>query len=146
MKKILMLVLVSMFTLSFTTNAQDQRPPKGDGPRQMMSAKDRADRMAKDLSLTNDQKAKVQALFEKQDKQREKMRAENQKAKEDRKQQMEDRKSQMEKDMKAQDAELQNIIGKEKMAQYQQLRADRMKKMQERRGERRGNDKPDSNN
>ena len=106
MRKYVMLALVAIFTMSFAVNAQDQRPPRGErGFGMQMSAKERAARLATQLELTDAEKAKVEALFEKQDKKREEFKAEAKKLNEERGKLMEER--------KAEDEELQAIIGKE---------------------------------
>lgn len=143
MKKYVMLALVAIFTMSFAVNAQDQRPPRGEagrgeGQRVHLTAKERADRLAKQLELSDAEKAKVEALYEKQDKKREEMRAEAQKLKEKKDQLVEDRKEKFEAQRKADDAELESIIGKEKMEKLQKIRAERQAKMQERRDNRPG--------
>jgi len=81
MKKYGMLVLASAFMFSLAVSAQDQQTPPRvkDGHRKefklpekpKLSAQKRAGYLAVDLELTDAQRAKVQALFEKQDKARE---------------------------------------------------------------------------
>ena len=143
MKKYVMLALVAIFTMSFVANAQDQRPARGEGgrgegQRVQITAKERAAHLGKQLELTDAQKAKVEALYEKQDKKREEMRAENQKLKEKKDQVAADRKAKFEAQRKADDAELEAIIGKEKMEKLLKIRAERQAKMQERRDNRPG--------
>lgn len=141
MKKYVMLALVAIFTMSFAVNAQD-RPQRGEGQRVQLTAKERAEHLAKQLELSDAQKAKIEALYEKQDKKREEMRAENQKLKEKKDQLVEDRKAKFEAQRKADDAELETIIGKEKMEKLQKIRAERQAKMQERRDNRPGGQGP----
>jgi len=132
MKKIAILALG--FILSLAASAQDQTPPQGGerGPRQerqgnrpQMTAQTRAERLAKQLELTDDQKTQVQALYEKQDAARQKKQGDVQKSREE-------MRTQFAEEMKAKDVELEKIIGPEKMKKYQDARAERMKKMQER--------------
>jgi len=60
MKKYLKLILASVFIFSMTATAQQQTPPQGQfGMRQQLSAKERAENLAKDVSLTDAEKAKV---------------------------------------------------------------------------------------
>ena len=129
MRKYVMLALVAIFTMSFAVNAQDQRPPRGErGFGMQMSAKERAARLATQLELTDAEKAKVEALFEKQDKKREEFKAEAKKLNEERGKLMEER--------KAEDEELQAIIGKEKFEKLQSIRTERQARMRERMGNR----------
>lgn len=86
------------------------------------NAKDRAARMAKQLELNDEQKAKVEALFEKQDAKHKEL--------------MEKYQGKREEMMKARDkaieennAELESIIGKEKMDQMKKMRDENQKKM-----------------
>jgi periplasmic protein CpxP/Spy len=134
MKRLAILALGFMLTLA--ASAQDQTPPQGGdrGPRQerqgnrpQMTAQARAERLAKQLELTDDQKTQVQALFEKQDAARQKKQGDGQKSREE-------MRAQFAEDMKTQDVEMEKIIGPEKMKKYQDARAERMKKMQERMG------------
>ena len=124
MKRYGMLALATVFMISLAVSAQDGPPPMGkrmnkkemkQGEFPKMNAQKRAALMAIDLNLTDAEKAKVQALFEKQDAQREQHRADVEKI----------RKEQIEKfqtERKTQDAELEKIIGKEK---FQKLEANR---------------------
>lgn len=139
MKRYVMLALVALFTLSLSLQAQD-RPQRGQF--QMATAKERAERMAKQLELNDAEKAKVQALFEKQDKKREEMRAEIQKIREEKKEANGDLRAKFEEERKASDAELESIIGKEKFEKYQKARAEREARFQERRGDRPNNGGP----
>jgi len=90
------------------------------GDRQQMTPEVRAERLAKQLDLTADQKAQVQALYEKQNADRQKKLAEA-------KTTGEDMRAKFEAERKAQDAELEKIIGPEKMKKLQDMRAERMK-------------------
>jgi hypothetical protein len=140
MKKIVFVALVALFALSFTLEAQDNgRNRRGnnrqDAPRTGMgwSAKDRADNMEKELGLTAEEKAKVQALFEKQDAKRAEQATQQRDRREgqtqDRAKRREEMQASLEKAMAESDAELEAIIGKEKMGQWKQRRADRLKEM-----------------
>lgn len=134
MKKYGMLVIVAIFTFSMSVMAQDQTPPQGPtGPkrefnqtaRPQATPQMRAERLAKQLSLTDEQKAKVQALFEKQDANRAKNQAEVKKTREE-------MKAQFDAERKVQDEELAKIVGPEKFKKFQAARAERLQKMQNR--------------
>lgn len=151
MKKIGMLIAAAVLAMTVTVTAQNagQNMRNGNkGPREMrMTAQQRADNLALRLNLTEAQKQDVAKLFEKQDKVREQRRAEMQQKHQgmvmDRAQMQDEMKAQRQKDLAAQDAELEKIIGKDKMAQYVQLRQERMDKMKanmnNRKGTKRGN-------
>lgn len=149
MKKILVMTLVALFSLTFAAvEAQNNDEGKQAPPQRGMrvTAKERAEQMAKQLDLTAEQKTKVQALLEKQDaKRKEQMaqqREDQEKAKQDREKSREEMKALREKEIAQNDAELEAIIGKEKVEQWKQYREDLMKKMREKgpRGERKSND------
>jgi len=135
MKKYAMLALATVFMFSVTLMAQEQTPQAGrkghkkemrQGMGEKMNAQQRAEHMAKAVGLTDAEKVKVQALFEKQDAKRLQQRAEMQKV----------RQAQMAKfdnDKKAQDTELEKIIGKEKFQKHESIRANRQEKMKQRR-------------
>lgn len=127
MKKYGILVLAFAFIFSLTIAAQDQMPPQGgqrpemrQGDRPQATPQMRADRLAKQLSLTDAEKAQVQALFEKQDANRKKNQGDVQKSREE-------MKAQFDAERKVQDEELAKIIGTEKFEKYQAMRAERMK-------------------
>jgi len=145
MKKYGMLALATIFMFSLSVMAQDPAPhqdhhgekkefKKGETP--MISPEKRAERMAKELELTDAQKAQVQALFEKQETKRhqemekaEKMRAEM--------------KAKFENERKTNNEELTKIIGQEKFQKLQAKRTERLEKMKERREMRRDHSKED---
>ncbi|OJV90280.1 MAG: hypothetical protein BGO34_08020 [Bacteroidia bacterium 44-10] len=136
MKKIVFMALVAIFTLGFTLEAQDNtRNRQGARSEMRWSAKERAENMEKQLGLTAEEKAKVQALFEEQDAKRAEQVAE-QKAKRDeamkeRTENREEMRALREKEVTENDAQLEIIIGKEKMDQWKQYRADRQKEMRD---------------
>ena len=132
MKKYGMLVVAFAFMLSLSAIAQDQMPPKGErgpkkefrrGDRPQPTAEMRADRLAKQLNLTDAEKVKVKTLFESQDANRLKKKAEMKKAREE-------MKAKFEAERKSQDAELQKIIGAEKFQKLQATRAERFDALQ----------------
>jgi|GEM_PF-322750 len=135
MKKYAMLVLACAFMFSVATIAQEQNPPQGkkgerkefrQNERSQLSAEKRAERMAKVLELSNAEKVKVQALFEKQDAKRLEHQAAVKKV-------IAEQKDQFEANRKAQDAELEKIIGKEKFKLLETRRAELQDKMKARR-------------
>jgi Spy/CpxP family protein refolding chaperone len=145
MKKYGMLVLTMAFMFSLVGNAQDPTPPKGErGPRKefrqgdkpMVSPEKRAEKMAQELSLNAAEKAKVQALFEKQDaKHKEQMeKGEKMKA---------EMKVKFDAERKANDEEMTKIIGPEKFKKLQDMRVERMEKMKNRR-EKHGDHHPEN--
>ena len=129
MKKYVMLLLATVFIFSTALMAQDQTSPqvkkgeKKEFKREEMSAQKRAEFMAKQLELTDAEKAKVQALMEKQDAKRKQHQAEIQKMKEE-------QKAKFEAEQKEQKAELEKIIGKEKFQKLETMRSEKMHKMQ----------------
>lgn len=134
MKKYGILVVVFAFMISLSASAQDQTPPKSEkgpkkefrrGDKPQPTAEMRADRMAKQLNLTDAEKVKVKALFESQDANRIKKQAEMKKTREE-------MKAKFEAERKSQDAELQKIIGAEKFQKLQATRAERFEKMKHR--------------
>lgn len=134
MKKFAGLLMIALFVFGMTVSAQEQTPParkgqmkemrKGDHP--MLTPEKRAEFITKELGLTDAEKAKVQALFEKQDAKMKAHQAEMEKIREE-------LKAKFEAERKAQDAELEKIIGKEKFQKHEALRAEREEKMKQRR-------------
>ena len=87
-----------------------------------MTPKERADLMAKELDLTADQTAQVQALCEKQDAKRLEQVAEHRKQRELGRQNQDARRKEMRemrlKEVEKQQAELEKVIGKEKAEKW----------------------------
>ncbi|MFA6660683.1 MAG: hypothetical protein WCS62_03655 [Bacilli bacterium] len=139
MKKTVSMALIAFFTLSFTLSAQNRDDSNRIGRRsqveQRWTAKNRAENMAKQLELNNEQKEKVEALFEKQDAERaEQMKLQREKREQviqDRENRREAMQKQREQAVAANDAELESIIGQEKMEQWKRYREDVRKKMQD---------------
>jgi len=129
MKKYVMLTLAAILSLGISTIAQDQqggnRQGREGGQRMQFTPKDRAERLATQLELTDVEKAKVLEMYEKQDAEREKIRKENPDANID-------RRAQYEEQRKAEDVELEKILSKEKFAKHLANRAEREKRMRER--------------
>ena len=115
MKKYLKLMLASVFIFSMSAMAQAQ------GMRQQLPAKERAEIMAKDLSLSDADKAKVQEVFEKNDEKRTKFMAEVQRDAPDFREKMMALRE-------AQNADLIAVVGKEKFETYQKLEQERREK------------------
>jgi len=131
MKKYAKLILASVFLFSMTAMAQEQTPlpAKTDGqnemrqgPRQQMSAQLRAENIAKALNLTDAEKAKVQEVYEKNDVIFTKFRAEVKRDSPDFREKFKALRD-------AQDADLINVVGKEKFATWQKLQAERRQNM-----------------
>ena len=128
MKKYAMLMLAAMLTINLSISAQDgqkRQRSNNNGPRQEMTAKDRAERMAKQLELTADQKEKVQALLEKQDTKRAEQMAKFREKGNEATANREEMRAAREKQMKENQAELEKIIGKEKAEKWNSLRQTR---------------------
>ena len=152
MKKYAMLALATIFMLSMGVKAQDQNPDQSQnrtrkemkrGDKPMLSPEKRAEKMAKDLGLTPEEKVKVQALFEKQDVKRKEQMEKGEKVKAE-------MKEKFEAERKANDEELTKIIGQEKFQKFQVMRAERMGemkgRMQEKMKERHEKNKNQSDN
>jgi len=131
MKKYAKLVLASVFLFSMSVMAQEQTPPAvktggqnemRQGPRQQMSPQLRAENMAKELDLTDVEKAKVQEVYEKNDVIFTKFRSEVSRDSPDFREKFKALRD-------AQEADLVNVIGKEKFQRWQTIRAERRQKM-----------------
>lgn len=138
MKKVALMALVAIFSLSFSLSAQDSTKNKKQDSQRMpaemrWTAKDRAENMDKQLNLSDEQKAKVEALFEQQDAKRKEQMAKQQEKRAEMTQDREARRAEMmelrSKAIAENDAELEKIIGKEKMEQWKTYRDEQMKKM-----------------
>ncbi|MEA4935617.1 MAG: hypothetical protein VB102_03130 [Paludibacter sp.] len=130
MRKYVLLVLAAAFMLSTAVVAQGQGQPrhnKGDKKEMRQEVKEkitpekRAEYMAKQLQLSDMEKAKVQALFEKQDAKIKQQMEEVKKLKEE-------QKAKFEANRKAQEDELIKIIGNDKFRQLQSNRIARLEK------------------
>jgi len=134
MKKNLILMVGALFLISVASHAQNQKnvsdkegtkkEMRQNAP-QRMSAENRAEYWAKELNLTNEEKGKITELFKKQDETRMQQRADMQKSREE-------RQAFMESQRKANDAEMEKIIGKEKFQKYDSISSERMQKMRDR--------------
>ena len=135
MKKYAMLVMASAILFSVAVRGQEQTPPQGrksdrkefkQAERPQVSPEKRAEKMAKELGLTDAEKAKVQALFEKQEAVRVQHQSEVIKLREE-------HLAKFEAQRKAQDAELVKIIGQEKFQKLENERTEFKAKMMARR-------------
>jgi len=146
MKKYVMLAFAAILSLGITISAQDQTPPLGGqggpggqrGQGMQFTPKERADRLAKQLNLTDEEKAKVEELYKNQDARREKMKQEMDQKKNDKKSEIkedqEKNRAKYDEQRKADDEDLLKIIGKEKFEKYQTMRTERQNRMRERGG------------
>ncbi len=115
MKQRMYVMLVALLVVSVSTFAQQQQR----GERQPMTTEARVEQMAKNLELTADQKVKVKALLETQQKEMEKLRSQAQGDQANRREQATKLREKWDKD-------LEKIIGKEKMVKHKALQEERM--------------------
>ena len=149
MKRYAIVLLASAFVFSLAVSAQDQTqgqpqegkqsgfeqnqmPPQSgkrhhkafkQAEKPKLSAQKRAGYLAVDLELTDVQRAKVQALFEKQEKARESRLAEMKKI-------HEQEIAKVEAEKKANDAEMEKILGAEKFKQFKAAQTERQQKLE----------------
>ena len=150
MKKIGFLVLITIFTLSFSAFAQPQHAnrngQRGDRPGTFggmnLTPQQRAENLSKQLSLTDAQKLQLVEFYQKQDKVREENRAEREKQRDqlmkDREKTREEYRAEREKELAVQDTDLEKIIGKDKMTELKKFRQQRLDRMNENRRQRPG--------
>lgn len=124
MKRFNILLLIGLLTLSFTTTAQNRRDAQV-----RWTPENRAEYMAKELTLSVDEKTKVIALFEQQDKERAEQVADQRAKRDELRNNREARRKEMQ-DLRTQavaenDAQLEKVIGKEKLEQWKEIRAKR---------------------
>ncbi|OPZ10509.1 MAG: hypothetical protein BWZ06_01892 [Bacteroidetes bacterium ADurb.BinA261] len=129
MKKIGILAFIALFTMSLSVMAQDTARQKTTSGEMRWTAAQRAEQMAKQLELTAEQKAQVEKVLEKQDAQRAEQMAKAREMRETQQATREEMRAERRKQIEANDAELEQIIGKEKMDQWKAIRAERMKNM-----------------
>ncbi len=134
MKKNLLLVTALLLTMSMSMSAQNNNRQNGDNNRrgqQMVrtTPEERAELMTKQLDLTADQKAKVLVLLKKQDKERmeqmEKFREQFTAGTQMTDAQREEMRASRLKEVEKQNADLEKIIGKEKLAKWIELQPTR---------------------
>ena len=136
MKKYLFLVTALLITMSISLSAQNNSRRNSDNRRgvdnrrseQMvrMTPQERVDLMAKQLDLTAEQKAQVLALTEKQEKERLEQvaahRSQRDLGRQNRDVRREEMRAQRLKEVEEHNAELEKIIGKEKVDKWNDLR------------------------
>jgi len=137
MKNNRILMLVSGFIFCLALSAQDPLPRNGGSggqkpemrqsvDRQQITPQMRAERLAKQLGLTDEEKTKVQALYEKQNADREKLRSENPSL--DREQM----RAKFDEMRKNEDVEMAKILSPESLKKYQEYRKVQLEKMKQR--------------
>ena len=132
MKKVSFMLFAVMFILSSTISAQISNDTAQNSMRpryeKRWTAENRAQIMAEQLKLSDEEKAQVEVLFEKQDKERAAQVAEQRAKRESLRGEREARRAEMqelrENSVSANDAELEKIIGKEKLDQWKKYRED----------------------
>ena len=131
MQKYAKLVLASVFLFSMSLMAQEQTHPAEkaggqhemrQGPRQQMTPQLRAENMAKELGLTDAEKAKIQEVYEKNDVIFTKFRSEVSRDSPDFREKFKALRD-------AQDAELISAIGQDKFQKWQTIQTERRQKM-----------------
>ncbi len=129
MKKYLFLVTALLITMSMSLSAQNnnrQNDSRRNGQMVRTTPQERVDLMAKELDLTAEQKTKVLALIEKQDKERleqiEKQREQRNTGVQNSEARREEMRASRLKEVEKQNADLEKIIGKEKVAKWNESR------------------------
>jgi len=130
MKSKLFILSVLFSASSMIAVAQQQGQHRQGNHQQMrVSPEQRVERMAKEISLTEAEKAKVLDLLKKEDVKADALREEMKKQKEAGQKLNAQQTTQMQELRRAHDNELEKIIGKEKFAQLQTIRNEKMQKM-----------------
>lgn len=130
MKKYLVFMFAAMLTVSLSVSAQNRQGRQGnfnrDRQSMQMTAKDRVEWIAKEVVLTDAQKAEVEELFKKQDAKRAedmaKMRESREQSVANRDKMREEMREMRTKEMENNQAELEKIIGKENADKIKALR------------------------
>lgn len=149
MKRVVFMTLVSVFLVACTLEAQNNRQNRRDNRQSVRTetrwtAQDRADAMQKQLELSSEETAKVKELFEKHDAERaERMatqRADRERLSGDREARRKEMQVARDKAMAENDAEIEKIIGKEKMEEWKKWREERQQTLRDsnRQGRRNG--------
>ncbi|MGI6073211.1 MAG: hypothetical protein ACOYEA_01030 [Fermentimonas sp.] len=133
MKKYALMTLLMMLTLSINVSAQSRQNRRVEGVRANSSARwdaeARAENMAKQLDLTDSQKEQVSNLLKEQDKAREARMAEHRATNKRYRDMSQEERAKMQelrmKEVEKNDADLEKIIGKDKMAQWKKYREER---------------------
>jgi periplasmic protein CpxP/Spy len=124
MKKQIVFLLFALLTVGQFLSAQNQQRPGGDRPQ--MNPKERAEHMAKELGLSDEQKAKVQSLYEEQVAKMAELRQQagnDQGARREKMQEMREK----------YDGELEKIIGKENFEKWRKLQQEHLRQQREQR-------------
>ena len=133
MKKYLFLVTAFLLTMSMSMSAQNYNNRRNIDNRRSerivkMTPQERADLMAKELELTAEQKEKVLALTEKQEKNRleqvKEQRSQRDLGRQNRDASRDEMRASRQKQVEEHYAELEKIIGKEKVEKWNELRKD----------------------
>ncbi len=124
MKKQIVFLLVALLVTGQLLTAQNQQRPGGDRPQ--MTPKERAELMAKELGISEEQKIKVQTLFEEQFAKMAEIRQQHQNDPETRRQKMQEIRTKI-------DGDLEKIIGKEKTEKWRLLLQDQFRQQREQR-------------
>lgn len=135
--KVLLFTLALATISSFAIAQQGPNRQGGNGGQNRMSAEARVEHMTKELALTDAEKSKVLELFKREEAKAAAMWEEIKKQRENGQQLGEEQRSKMQELRKANDLELEKIIGKEKFTKWQSIRSEQMKQMRERRGQNR---------
>ena len=133
MKKYLFLVTAFLLTMSMSMSAQNYNNRRNIDNRRSerivrLTPQERADLMAKELELTAEQKEKVLALTEKQEKNRleqvKEQRSQRDLGRQNRDASRDEMRASRQKQVEEHYAELEKIIGKEKVEKWNELRKD----------------------
>ncbi len=135
MKKIFLLATIALLAVTINADAQRENRGPSNNDRQTLNPEKRADAMAKQLDLSEDQRDELVKHFEKSAKAWEKNREE---ASSEAKANREERRAEMEKVREQNDKDLEKIIGKDKMEKWRQIQKDRLEKRRENRSNRQG--------
>jgi len=124
-------IFIILVAASFVATVAQEQGPRRDGNRMQnrVSPEQRVERMAKELSLTDAEKAKVLDLFKKEDAKADALREEMKKQKEAGQKLNAQHTTQMQELRRAHDNELEKIIGKEKFLKMQTIRNENMQKL-----------------
>jgi hypothetical protein len=122
MKKQFMLALIAIFTISLTLEAQNQKSNNNNGTKRIqLTAGERADRLAKQLKLSDAEKMDVELYYINVDRRRQETIEKLKKVAKD----SDERNQILETEQSRNDSDLRIIIGQEKMNKYIQIREDR---------------------
>ncbi|MDR2839982.1 MAG: hypothetical protein LBV75_01760 [Paludibacter sp.] len=137
MKKYLFLSIVAIFAISMSVMAQEGNQRRAGGGRGLnVSPQERVDQLAKQVELTDEQKAQVLTFYEKVQKRNQEQFETMRKAREAGQQQTGDFRARYEEQQKADDAELETIIGKEKLEKVKAAREEQRRQVQPQRPQR----------